>query len=314
MRDPLLPLCDTGTVAGEEALARCARAVVALGPVGRIALALAPPASRGEVAALVAWLLLVELAEDDEALRGRLARELAGVESGRAGSALAAALVPACARRGVEPRVLREGLALLDRAERGHATREELVGLARRRAAAAVRVATAVLGLENERDRTRAEALGIGLRLSAWARNAGREWRAGRLVLPSEDLARCGVSIGDVDAGRRSVGLRVLLAELADAARGWLDKGWPVAAELGPLRGRALALVLRWNAAALSAVATGAGDASLGRGVRPRPARWPWILVALVSPAPVRQSSALPPPPSRASRVSRTSSGSSESR
>ena len=48
--------------------------------------------------------------------------------------------------------------------------------------------------------------------------------------------------------------MRAVVRDQVVWARELLSKGWPLCAELGWMRGRALAFVLRWHAASLSAL------------------------------------------------------------
>ena len=281
--DPLRGLAAAPAPAPDEAAQRCAAALRSSGARLAALHVAAPGPVRTDFAALLAWLVLVERSEADEVLRGALARELAGAETGAPASTLAAALGPASARCDVPFGQLRAGLDAVTRTERGFGTREELLEYARVRCATPCRVFAQVFGLDSDRGRALVDAVGVGLRLSSWVRNAGREWRRGRLVVPSEDLARAEVRVSEIAEGSESTGTRVLLAELADWSRTWLRKGWPLAFELGPVRGRGLAAVLRWNDAALARLADGEDRSSLANGTRPPIARWPWIGAALVT-------------------------------
>jgi phytoene synthase len=48
----------------------------------------------------------------------------------------------------------------------------------------------------------RADSLAVAMQLSNFLRDVGQDWRRGRVYLPGEDLARCGVTEDDLAAGR----------------------------------------------------------------------------------------------------------------
>ena len=279
---------------GVDAAERCARAVVAADARWRVLSLLAPAAAREDVAPVLAWALLVERAAANADLAEVLVREVAALEAGLPVSALAGALSGVLVRRDLDVRALREWLAPVTPGlgtERGFATREELVAAAQRRVDPIVRAFGELFDLSGERQRVRARALAVGMRLSSWVRNVGREWRAGRLVVPAEDLARVGSTAADVAEGRSSEAVRVVLAELAEEAERFLERGWPLTQEIPFLRGVALARVLDWHAAALHEVVEGRSDSALADGVPPpasaRLTRW---LLPLRRRPPLRES------------------------
>ena len=110
------------------------------------------------------------------------------------------------------------------------------------------------------------------LQLAEHWQDVAEDYRAGRIYLPQEDLARFGVAERDLAAPAASPQLRALLEFEVDRARKLLGEGAPLT---GTLRGAARAAVAGYVAggrAALSAIAA-AGYDVLTTTPRPRKAR-----------------------------------------
>jgi phytoene/squalene synthetase len=185
-----------------------------------------------------------------------LRAELEALGTGRCATLLGRALDEGLQRTHAPFFPLR-GQAPVLRAERETATfssRRELLAHARSLTRAPAQAAAAVLGLAGERQMAQAEALAIGMQLCAWLGALSLDWRAGRLRIPTDELARFGVALEAIESPSGAPDLPLLLAHEISEARRWLAKGWPLARDLGPWRGRRLAILLRWHAASLSAL------------------------------------------------------------
>jgi squalene synthase HpnC len=110
------------------------------------------------------------------------------------------------------------------------------------------------------------------LQLAEHWQDIGEDFRAGRIYLPGEDMARYGCPESDLSAPRSSPALRALVAFETRRARALLDAGAPL---VGTLRGFARMAVAGYVAggrAALAAIAAADHDV-LGATPRPSAAR-----------------------------------------
>jgi len=235
-----------------------------------------PPSAREGFAALYAW---HELARELAALPGVFERRRALEELGHeleralredARSPVGRALSFAVRRHGLAEELLRR--PLLERRREEHLatfeTREALLGHARALAVPEARLYLAVLGETRARAEALADACALALQLTRWLAELAPDLARGVLHLAMDELLRAGVELTELapDAPRRlpSPALtRVLAAEVA-RARELYARGWELCPLLGPLRGRALAFVLRWNAATLAALEARKLDALRG--------------------------------------------------
>lgn len=253
---------------------------------------------REELAVACAWqVLLRELGAAGETGRADLAAAVAEIErlgTGEPRALLGQALEVLLRRHRLPPLFLLRPLRALERDAHVHAwqTRAELAAHAAELTQAGARLLVHVLGLPSERDRLLGEALGRGLQLAAWIVGLREDLARGRLHLPMEDLARHRVELADLRAARASPSLRSLLGDEVAWARGFLAKGWPLCQELGPWRGRQLALFLRWHAASLSALERRGFDALAGA-----PPSGKARLVACLAASLARRGAPFPAPP-----------------
>ncbi len=109
-----------------------------------------------------------------------------------------------------------------------------------------------------------------GLQLVEHWQDVAEDLGRSRVYLPLEDMERFGCTEGDLAASRPSPAFRRLMAFEAGRARGLLDRGAPLARDLGGRAGFAVAAFVAGGRAALDAVDR-AGFDVLGR--RPRPSR-----------------------------------------
>jgi squalene synthase HpnC len=110
------------------------------------------------------------------------------------------------------------------------------------------------------------------LQLAEHWQDVAEDYRAGRIYLPAEDLARFGVGEADLAAATATPQLRELMAFEVGRAREWLDRGAPL---IGMLHGAARVAVAGYVAggrAALAAIA-GAGHDVLRATPKPRRGR-----------------------------------------
>ncbi len=153
-------------------------------------------------------------------------------------------------------------------------TRGALLAHARAIASPEAGFLLSVLGKRSERNEIRADALAVGLQLCAWIARIPEDLEQGRLHVAIEDLDRHGLAILDLHVRVPTVRTRALIRDQIAWTRSFLAKGWPFVDELGRLHGRALAFVLRWHAATLSALEVRDHDVFAG----PPPAGWPRLL------------------------------------
>jgi phytoene synthase len=85
---------------------------------------------------------------------------------------------------------------------------------------------TAVYGPSDPvRARPLAETLGLALQQINIMRDVAEDWILGRVYLPQDELARFGVTEGDIAAGRMGPGWRGLMARQSSRARALLNEG-----------------------------------------------------------------------------------------
>jgi len=238
----------------------------------------------------LAWHLLVRelLRPGQEELALQRAREellatLRDAERGAGRSPLGVALGRRSARFKAAALALRAHVEALERDAHVsvHASRTELRALRARTAHAEARSLLLVLeragilgettwiarwvrpertATEVARARERAEVQALALADGidrAVALTHARAWLSerGRLTFAAEDLAEAGVTPAALSGGAvDAAALTRLVEPSVREAHADLAKGWPLCRALGPWRGRQLAFVLRWHAAALQAV------------------------------------------------------------
>jgi squalene synthase HpnC len=108
------------------------------------------------------------------------------------------------------------------------------------------------------------------LQLAEHWQDVAEDFRAGRIYLPGEDLARFGVTEEDLAAPQASPQLRGLMAFEVERARQLLDKGAPL---VGNLRGAARVAVAGYVAGGRAALAAIAGAGYDVLRVTPKPRR-----------------------------------------
>jgi len=241
-----------------------------------------PATAREGFGALFAWhelgRELASLPEGFERRRGleELAHELDLALREDPRSAIGRALSFAVRRHQLSEEFLRRPLLERRRAEHlaTFETREALLGHARALCVPEARLYLAVLGETRARNEALADSCALALQLTHWLAQLGPDLARGELHLPMDELLRSGVALAELgpDAARARPSpslARALAAEVARTRELYL-RGWDLCPALGPLRGRALAFLLRWNAATLAALEARNLDAMRG----PPPAGW----------------------------------------
>jgi len=266
-----------------EAVQACGRFLASRWRRWRLARRFLPREARDDLAVLCAWhglsrLLLEAPADVETARRARdeLANVLDTIQANEPRTPMGIALAPVVRRYAIPDLLLRSRLLALERDAHVHTyeTRKDLVALARRVAHPEGRLLLRILGFSGERNELLADALATGVQLTSWIAGLRPALDRGHLYLPVEDLVRFRVDLRQIEEGRTNDASRRLIAEEIAWARSFLAKGWPLCEALGPWRGRLLACVLRWHAAALSAVEARDHDALSG----PPRAGWPRLL------------------------------------
>jgi phytoene synthase len=100
-----------------------------------------------------------------------------------------------------------------------YATFEALSQYCRRVASAVGLICVEIFGYRDQRAREYADSLGMALQLTNIIRDVAVDLRRGRVYLPDEDLARFGVTVDDLAAGKVTPAVRELLRHQCGRAR-----------------------------------------------------------------------------------------------
>jgi phytoene/squalene synthetase len=254
-----------------EAAQRCRAYLAPARGRKHLALACLPRESRDNWFALLAWHALVRsvAAMPDGFERRRhmegLANELDAALEEHPSTPLGIALSFAIRRHELPEELLRRPLHELRRDEAlgTFETREALLAHARAIAVPEGRLYLRLLGATSPRNEVLCDALAMALQLTAWLADLRGSFERGRLRIPSGELARAGVALGELVGPRAGPALRRIVQDQITWTRTFYAKGWDLCRALGPWRGRRLAFVLRWHAAELGALES-AGPELLG--------------------------------------------------
>jgi len=137
---------------------------------------------------------------------------------------------------------------------------DDLVGYCRLSANPVGRIVLYVFGAFSPLRAALSDQVCTALQLAEHWQDVGEDYRAGRIYLPGEDMARYGCEEADLSAPRAPARLRALMAFETQRARAMLDSGAPL---VGTLRGFARAAVAGYVAggrAALAAIAAADHD------------------------------------------------------
>ena len=159
-----------------------------------------------------------------------------------------------------------------------YATRSELLDYCRRSANPVGRIVLALDGCRDPEAARLADAICTGLQLVNFWQDMRRDGLAGRVYVPSEDLARHGVRDDDLKASEASADLRAMTRDLVAWARDCFDEGSPLVSiaprDLRP----AIAAFLAGGRAVAGAIERRGFDTLSGRPVLDR-----WTKVKLVA-------------------------------
>jgi squalene synthase HpnC len=137
---------------------------------------------------------------------------------------------------------------------------DDLIGYCRLSANPVGRIVLHVFGAFSPRRAGLSDQVCTALQLAEHWQDVGEDFRAGRIYLPGEDMARYGCAEADLAAPQASAGLRALMAFETQRALSILDAGAPL---VGTLRGFARVAVAGYVAggrAALAAIAAADHD------------------------------------------------------
>jgi phytoene synthase len=215
-------------------------------------IAVLPRPKRLAVAALYAFARRVDDIADDPALPAEERRR--GLEACRSaveelpsappGDAVLVALADAASRYPIPRSALLDLVAggLMDVERDRYGSWEELREYCRCVAGAVGLACTAVYGPSDpERGPARAEVLGLALQQINIMRDVAEDWRLGRVYLPQDELARCGVTEEAIAAGHVGPEWQALMEHQGRRADELLREGL----ELLPLLDRRSALCVR---------------------------------------------------------------------
>jgi squalene synthase HpnC len=128
----------------------------------------------------------------------------------------------------------------------------------------------------------RSDAVCTGLQLVEHWQDVAEDIDRGRVYLPQEDLDRFGVGRGDLMTASACIGFRRLMAFEVGRARQMLDRGTPLARDLGGRAGLAVAAFVAGGRSALDAIGR-AGYDVLSRRPRPSRAGRAWTFLRVVA-------------------------------
>lgn len=239
---------------------------------------LLPPPRRDGLAALYAFMRLVDDVADEggdlETKRSGLARWRAMLDSAVSGENLGASpVLPALAdtlrRFSIPPRYLHDliGGAEMDLSAEPYPTFERLREYCYRVAGTVGLTCTHVFGFRDPRAAELAEALGLAFQLTNIIRDVREDYAAGRVYLPEEDLSRFGVVPSDFS--REAATPEVLELLRFEAARAWefYEQGAALLPLIEPESRGALWLLVRTYSALLARIES-TGFAVFGERVR----------------------------------------------
>jgi squalene synthase HpnC len=213
----------------------------------------------------------VRLLDELEADLGRLYGQPAGGDgSPRIG--VIRALAPAVAECAIPQQPFRD-LIMANRQDQvvsRYQTFDELLAYCTLSANPVGRIVLRVFGALTPAREVLSDQVCTALQLAEHWQDVAEDFRAGRIYLPGEDLARFGVTEEDLAAPQASPQLRGLMAFEVERARQLLDKGAPL---VGNLRGAARVAVAGYVAGGRAALAAIAGAGYDVLRVTPKPRR-----------------------------------------
>lgn len=194
-----------------------------------------PPEQRRAIMALYAFCRevddVVDECSDTAVAQAKLngwREEIARLYAGEPQHPVTQALQPAVARYSLPPEQLQEiidGMAM-DLTQTRYASFKELSLYCYRVAGVVGLMAAAIFGYEDRRTLKYAHDLGMAFQLTNILRDVGEDAARGRIYLPTDELARFGVSEDDIMARRMTGGMRALLQFQAERAHSYYDKAF----------------------------------------------------------------------------------------
>jgi squalene synthase HpnC len=120
-----------------------------------------------------------------------------------------------------------------------YATWPDVLDYCRRSANPVGRLVLRIAGVDDPRTDAASDAVCTALQLANFWQDFGRDWRAGRLYVPREEMSRCGAREEDLDRERMTEEWTATLRACVERTRALFMEGRPVA---DAVRGR-----LRWE-------------------------------------------------------------------
>jgi squalene synthase HpnC len=258
-----------GSIPGAGTDVAAAMATRATGENFPVALRLLPARHRQHLMAVYGFARTVDDIGDEApvAERARLLDELeadlgrlyAGLGGSRAGSrppefSVIGALRPAVSQCSIPQQPFLDLIQAnrQDQIVTRYARFDDLVGYCRLSADPVGRIVLHVFGAFSPARAELSDQVCTALQLAEHWQDVGEDFRAGRIYLPADDMARYGCSAADLSAPRASAELRGLIAFETQRARSRLDAGAPL---VGSLHGFARAAVAGYVAGGRAALA-----------------------------------------------------------
>jgi squalene synthase HpnC len=213
-----------------------------------------------------------------------LEEELGRVYDGTPGNPLMRRLVPTVIRFGI-PREPFDRLIAANRQDQEvheYATFEDLVRYCELSANPVGHLVLYVMEKATPSRMRRSDDVCTGLQLVEHWQDVAEDLARGRVYLPQEDLDRFGVARDDLAAPRAGIAFRRLMAFEVGRARDLLDRGAPLAADLGGRAGLAIAGFVAGGRSSLDAIGR-AGYDVLTSSPRPSRPRRAWTLIRVVA-------------------------------
>jgi squalene synthase HpnC len=213
----------------------------------------------------------VRLLDELEADLGRLYGQPAGGD-GPPRIGVIRALAPVVEECAIPPQLFRD-LIMANRQDQvvtRYQTFDELLAYCTLSANPVGRIVLRVFGAVAPEREVLSDQVCTALQLAEHWQDVAEDFRAGRIYLPGEDLARFGVTEYDLAASQASPQFRGLMAFEVERARQLLDEGAPL---VGNLRGAARVAVAGYVAGGRAALAAIAGAGYDVLRVTPRPRR-----------------------------------------
>jgi squalene synthase HpnC/squalene synthase HpnD len=246
-----------------ESYAQCHRIAHAARSNFYYAFILLPKAKRDALAALYAFMRLVDDVADEA---GDLAAKQRGLAKWRAAldsainddspvaSPVLPALIDSIQRYKMPARYLHDLIsgAEMDLTMRAYPTFDRLREYCYRVAGTVGLTCTHVFGFRDPRALDLAEKLGLAFQLTNIIRDVREDYDAGRVYLPEEDLQRYGVSAEDFGRSEATLGLRELLRFEADRAWQFYEEGAALFSLIEPESRGALWLLVHTYSALLA--------------------------------------------------------------